>query len=120
MQEVVYLPDINVRLMEGHQLNTPSLLTPPQYQARPPVPSPGCSDNRLGAHDGVLREVMAVHLVRDLCLCKQYQILFLELHGPDDLGEVNDLDIPYFVHPKVEPCTAVALDTCGFGRWHVG
>ena len=36
MQEVVYLPDINVRLMEGHQLNTPSLLTPPQYQARPP------------------------------------------------------------------------------------
>ena len=65
--------------------------------------SPVRSAHHLRLHYILSQAVVAVRLVRNLCLRQYHQFVVPNMHGPDGLGEAKVPPIRDIVHSEVEP-----------------
>ena len=80
----------------------------------------------MGAHNVLPQVVVAVRRVQNICLCQQHQLVVLELHSPDGLGDTESPAIPYIVSSEGlalggrAAYSAAVVAPCGFVRFHSG
>ena len=96
----------HVRPVEVRQLNTPSTWTLPHEHYHSPFFSPGRSSHHLVSHGFLPRVVVAVCLVRDIFFHQQNQVIVVDLHVLDSLGEAKAPDVLDVVSSKVDPWQA--------------